>query len=72
MDAVTAVDKAVTGALLATVHPNLSCRYEGEFHTGYVNGLGQYTGVNGEVYRGEWLYGKRHGCGGSRCAALPA
>jgi hypothetical protein len=38
-------------------------KYEGEFHTGYVNGLGQYTGVNGEVYRGEWLYGKRHGCG---------
>ncbi len=36
-------------------------RYEGEFHNGYVNGLGQYTGVNGEVYRGEWMYGKRHG-----------
>lgn len=36
-------------------------RYEGEFHNGYVNGLGQYAGVNGEVYRGEWMYGKRHG-----------
>jgi hypothetical protein len=39
-------------------------RYEGEFHTGFVNGLGQYTGANGEVYRGEWLYGKRHGYDG--------
>ena len=37
-------------------------RYEGEFHMGFIQGLGQYTGNNGEVYRGEWLYGMRHGC----------
>lgn len=38
-------------------------KYEGEFHMGFIQGLGQYTGMNGEVYRGEWVYGKRHGCG---------
>lgn len=36
-------------------------RYEGEFSAGFANGLGSFTGVSGEVYRGEWLYGKRHG-----------
>ena len=37
------------------------CRYEGEFFAGFANGLGAYTSMDGEVYRGEWLYGKRHG-----------
>lgn len=37
-------------------------RYEGEFATGFASGMGQYTAANGEVYRGEWMYGKRHGC----------
>ena len=60
LDAVTVADSPSHDctSYCATVR-----RYEGEFHTGFVNGLGQYTGVNGEVYRGEWLYGKRHGCG---------
>lgn len=39
----------------------LICRYEGEFFAGFANGLGSYTSAGGEVYRGEWLYGKRHG-----------
>jgi len=38
------------------------CRYEGEFSYGFANGLGQYMAANGEVYRGEWMFGKRHGC----------
>ena len=37
------------------------CRYEGEFFAGFANGLGAFTGAKGEVYRGEWRYGKRHG-----------
>ena len=49
----------LTGSSMKILSPGY--RYEGEFHTGFVNGLGQYTGANGEVYRGEWLYGKRHG-----------
>lgn len=37
------------------------CRYEGEFDTGFANGMGQYTSTRGKVYRGEWLTGQRHG-----------
>ena len=42
------------------------CRYEGEFSYGFANGLGQYMAANGEVYRGEWMFGKRHGCASRR------
>ena len=28
-----------------------------------MHGLGQYTSATGEAYRGEWVYGKKHGCG---------
>ncbi|KAK9850798.1 hypothetical protein WJX84_009215 [Apatococcus fuscideae] len=38
-------------------------RYEGEFHSGFANGLGMYTSKSGEVYRGEWRHGLKHGCG---------
>lgn len=36
-------------------------RYEGEFDTGFANGMGQYTSTRGKVYRGEWLTGQKHG-----------
>jgi MORN repeat len=42
--------------------PTMLHRYEGEFDTGFATGLGQYTAVDGEVYKGEWAFGKRHGC----------
>lgn len=38
------------------------CRYEGEFRGGFAHGLGVYTAADGQVYRGEFLYGKKHGC----------
>lgn len=37
------------------------CRYEGEFHSGFAHGVGMYTSHDGEVYRGEFLLGKRNG-----------
>ena len=38
------------------------CRYEGEFDSGFVHGLGQYTHAKeGKVYRGEFLAGFKHG-----------
>ena len=37
------------------------CRYEGEFHTGFAHGLGVYTASNGQTYRGEWMFGRKHG-----------
>ena len=43
------------------------CRYEGEFHSGFAHGLGMYSSPEGEIYRGEFLLGKRNGC-----AAFPA
>ena len=36
-------------------------RYEGEFHSGFAHGLGMYTSHEGEIYRGEFLLGKRNG-----------
>lgn len=51
--------------VISTVRADLALgayRYEGEFTAGFASGMGQYTGANGEVYRGEWMYGKRHGC----------
>ena len=45
------------------------CRYEGEFSYGFANGLGQYMAANGEVYRGEWMFGKRHGCASTQIDA---
>jgi hypothetical protein len=38
-----------------------ACRYEGEFFHGFAHGLGAFTSAAGEVYRGEWRYGKRSG-----------
>ncbi|KAL4854759.1 Phosphatidylinositol 4-phosphate 5-kinase 8 [Chlorella vulgaris] len=38
-------------------------RYEGEFQSGFVHGMGQYTSTKGSVYRGEYTAGLRHGCG---------
>lgn len=52
---------AACGAQPWTASAVTGCRYEGEFQMGFSQGLGQYTGMNGEVYRGEWLFGKRHG-----------
>ena len=37
------------------------CRYEGEFAYGFAHGLGMHTTAKGEIYRGEYLLGKRHG-----------
>jgi hypothetical protein len=36
-------------------------RYEGEFQSGFVHGMGQYTSTKGSVYRGEYTAGLRHG-----------
>ena len=36
-------------------------RYEGEFDTGFANGMGQYTSTKGKVFRGEFTSGMRHG-----------
>ena len=47
------------------------CRYEGEFSYGFANGLGQYMAANGEVYRGEWMFGKRHGCASTQTEPNP-
>ncbi|KAK9805746.1 hypothetical protein WJX73_005145 [Symbiochloris irregularis] len=38
-------------------------KYEGEFNGGFVEGLGMHTSVGGEVYKGQYALGKRHGCG---------
>ena len=38
-------------------------RYEGELHLGFASGLGMLTRQDGKVYRGEFLLGRRHGCG---------
>lgn len=38
------------------------CRYDGEFFAGFAHGLGVYTKQNGKMYKGEFTYGKRHGC----------
>eukprot|EP00887_Chlorella_sp_A99_P002543 scaffold6.g2543.t1 len=38
-------------------------KYEGEFHSGFAHGLGQYTSTKGKVYKGEYTAGARHGCG---------
>lgn len=37
------------------------CRYEGEFAAGFAHGLGVYTAADGQVYRGEFMYGRKHG-----------
>lgn len=50
-----------TGAGIQNVEPN--DKYEGEFFQGFAHGLGTFTSAAGEVYRGEWKYGKRSGCG---------
>ncbi len=39
----------------------MSVRYEGEFSYGFAHGLGMHTTVDGEIYRGEYMLGKRHG-----------
>ena len=44
------------------VSPPAGGRYEGEFAYGFAHGLGMHTRMNGEIYRGEYLLGKRHGC----------
>ena len=38
-------------------------RYEGELYLGFASGLGMLTRQDGRVYRGEFLLGRRHGCG---------
>lgn len=38
-------------------------KYEGQFENGFAHGLGQLTKANGMVYKGEFRYGKRSGCG---------
>lgn len=48
-------------AAVAVPHLVSMCRYEGEFHTGFAHGLGVYTASNGQTYRGEWMYGRKHG-----------
>lgn len=37
--------------------------YNGRFKKGYPHGDGEYTWATGEVYIGEWEFGKRHGIG---------
>ena len=37
--------------------------YEGRFKEGLPNGSGKYTWANGNIYKGEWKKGKRHGIG---------
>ena len=37
------------------------CRYEGEFAGGFAHGLGIFSKADGQVYRGEFMYGKKHG-----------
>lgn len=36
-------------------------RYEGEFAGGFAHGLGIFSKADGQVYRGEFMYGKKHG-----------
>lgn len=38
-------------------------RYEGELHLGFASGLGMLSRQDGRVYRGEFLLGRKHGCG---------
>ena len=41
----------------------LGDRYEGEFHLGFADGLGMLAKQDGKIYRGQFVLGKRHGCG---------
>jgi hypothetical protein len=41
----------------------LGDRYEGEFHFGYADGLGMLARADGRLYRGQFVLGRRHGCG---------
>lgn len=38
-------------------------RYDGSFRKGYPEGQGTYTWSSGEVYKGQWIEGKRNGIG---------
>ena len=38
-------------------------KYEGKFEYGLPNGKGTYTWSSGEMYKGEWVNGKREGLG---------
>lgn len=38
-------------------------RYEGEFISGFAMGMGQYSSSDGTMYRGEFMFGKKEGCG---------
>lgn len=53
---------------VASMISSTTCRYEGDFEGGYVHGMGQFTGKDGKVYRGEWSAGRRHGYG--ECVAM--
>ncbi|XP_039010841.1 phosphatidylinositol 4-phosphate 5-kinase 5-like [Hibiscus syriacus] len=37
--------------------------YEGEFKTGYMDGIGVYIGANGDTYKGNWVMNLKHGHG---------
>lgn len=47
--------------LQAVQHSLWYCRYEGEFAYGFAHGMGMHTTARGEIYRGDYLLGKRHG-----------
>ncbi|CAG9466398.1 unnamed protein product [Pedinophyceae sp. YPF-701] len=38
-------------------------KYEGEFLAGYATGFGQFSSDDGTIYRGEWMGGRKNGCG---------
>ncbi|PPD79394.1 hypothetical protein GOBAR_DD23679 [Gossypium barbadense] len=37
--------------------------YEGEFKSGYIDGIGIYTGPSGDTYKGQWVMNFKHGHG---------